>query len=91
MTDKTQEQLALDMKIYEAIIVWKSDRIPKELLEWIRLADIHLDDSDWVAIIPPLYKDEYIPWLEQPAFGCCDVKEHKLNSEGYRIVIGYHS
>lgn len=88
---KTQEQMSLDMKIYEAIVVWKSDNIPSDLVDWLRLADVHLDDSDWVAIVPPIFKDEYISWLEQPAFGCSSVEEHKLNSEGYKVVIGYHS
>lgn len=88
---KTNEKMELDLRIYDAIVIWKSDNIPSDLSDWLRISEIRMDDSDWVAIIPPIFKDEYIPWLEQPTFGCCNVGEHDLNSEGYRIVIGYHT
>lgn len=72
----------------EEIKVWRFEDAPDILQALSRPGG----DEDWVAVIPPEYVDMYIPWLECPHFGCCDVKEydHPL-APGYKVRIGQHA
>lgn len=81
----------LDFPIGPAIWVWDYDHIPEAVRLWMKEQDCSFDDLDWIAIIPPEYKDYYINWLEEPVFGCCSVHRLPLSPEGHEIVMGYHS
>jgi len=81
----------LDFPIGPAIWVWDYDHLPEAVRSWMKEQDCSFDDLDWVAIVPPEYKDQYINWLEEPVFGCCSVHRLPLSPEGHEIVMGYHS
>jgi len=70
------------------IRVWRFCDAPEELRGLIS----HGGDEDWLALIPPLLADEYIPWLESAAFGCCRIssREHP-ELPGYVVKIGAHA
>ena len=67
------------------IIVWRFHEAPAPLREGFRT-----DDVDWLALLPPREADSYIPWLECPAFGACNV-ETNLLEDGSLVVVGYHA
>lgn len=71
------------------IRVWHWRDAPSEL----RALSPHGGDEDWVALIPPEMKAEYIPWMESgTAFGCCDVSEHDHpRCPGWKVRIGAHA
>lgn len=53
----------------------------------------HGGDEDWLAILPPHYKDNPPPWMMSgTSFGVCDTQfiEHPEKS-GWTIAIGAHS
>ena len=81
----------LDLNLESAIIIWSYDHCPDVLKKYMKLAHLHNDDLDWIAVRPPVYENDYINWLEMPAFGCCKVEEHKLNEKGTTLVLGYHA
>jgi hypothetical protein len=72
------------------ICIWDYWHLPQWIKDFLEKEQITTDDVDWFAIRPSVYKDDYIPWLEMPAFGCCKVKEYPLNKEGDVLVVGYH-
>lgn len=76
------------MKYPNHIRVWRFEDAPKELQD----LSTNGGDEDWVALIPPRLKDAYIPWLEQPSFGCCDVDSYEHPElPGYTVKIGCHA
>jgi hypothetical protein len=74
-----------------AICIWDWDHLPKEIKEWIDEQGIDPSDCDWIAVVPPEYKDKYISWLNEPYFSSCVVKTYDLSPEGYTLVMGYHA
>ena len=74
-----------------AICIWDWDRLPKEIKEWIAEQEIDSSDCDWIEVVTPEYKDQYISWLDEPSFGCCAVKTYELSPQGYTLVMGYHA
>lgn len=75
----------------KAICIWDYRNLPEELKEFLKQEAISTSDADWFALMPPIYAEDYIPWLEEPAFGCCLVQEHPIGETGYFLVVGYHS
>lgn len=75
--------------IHNTITVWSYLFCPREILQYID----NRDDIDWIALIPPCYKEEgwnpsyTIPWLDH--LGCCEVLEYK-HPEG-TLYVGYHA
>lgn len=67
------------------IKIWKREHCPKEIMDCFE----NHDDIDQIAFIPNELRDEYFPFLEQPAFGCCDVERHETVNG--IIVVGYHA
>lgn len=82
---------SLDFPIGPAIWVWDYNHLPDVLKCWMNEHDMTVDDIDWIAVVPPEYKDDYINWLEEPIFGCYKVDNKELSPEGHRIIAGYHS
>jgi hypothetical protein len=72
------------------ICVWNYANLPDPIKSWMVKEQVTNDDLDWIAMVPPCYKDEYINWLEEPAFGCCSVNTYAFG-ENYSLVFGYHS
>jgi len=74
------------MDTKNAILVWNFYDAPQEF----RDLSPHGGDEDWLAFVPAHVGDHaYIPWLEMPAFGCCDVSTHPV--EGGEVRIGAHA
>lgn len=75
----------------DAIKVWKFNDAP----EYLRNLSNNGGDEDWLAVIPPGYKDEWIPWMESGSeFGCCCVDEYdypSLTLKGFKVRIGSHA
>ncbi len=70
-----------------AIRVWRWRDAPEDL----RLLSPHGGDEDWVALIPSVLEDKWVPWAEDgTAFGCCSVSEHTL-PDGSVVRIGAHA
>jgi len=75
------------MKTKRPITIWRYYEAPKELQ-----ISTNGGDEDWLAEIPPNYKDDYISWLECPTFGCCCVDEFPHpTKKGWKIKIGSHA
>lgn len=73
--------------VEEPIKIWPFYDAPEEY----RSLSTHGGDEDWLALLPPFYKDQYIPWMEEgSSFGCCEVSEHTLPN-GYIVKIGAHA
>ncbi len=66
------------------IQVWRFHDAPKEL----RDLSPHGGDEDWVALVPPGYRDA--PWLDCRHFGVSDTSEHELPN-GNIVFIGAHA
>ena len=81
----------MDIGVERAICIWDYDRLPECIKDFMKDEAISVDDADWFALKPAIYEDDYIPWLEEPAFGCCLVHEHPIGKLGYTLVVGYHS
>jgi len=70
------------------IRVWRFEDAPEEL----RALSTRGGDEDWLALIPPKLAGDWIPWLDVPGFGGCDVAEYTHPElPGYVVSIGYHS
>lgn len=71
------------------IRVWRFNDAPDEL----KALSNHGGDEDWLALVPPLLVDEYIPWIEESCgFGRCCVSVHTHPElSGYHIRIGAHA
>jgi hypothetical protein len=70
------------------IRVWRFQDAPEEL----RNLSTHGGDEDWLALVPPILNDKWIPWLKEPTFGCCCVSEHGHRElPGYKVYIGAHA
>ena len=80
--------LPIDPK--STICIWDYRHLPQWIKDFLEKEQITTDDVDWFAVRPAAYKDHYISWLGEPAFGCCDVEEYPLNEEGDVLVVGYH-
>jgi len=65
--------------------VWKVKDCPKEIMDCFE----NHDDIDYIAFVPESLRDDYLRFLEQPHFGCCNVEEHDV--VGGKVVVGYHS
>lgn len=69
------------------IVVWKFSDAPEELQQ----LSTNGGDEDWLALVPPSMKDDYIGWLEEgSSFGCFRVHRHQLKN-GFIVFIGCHS
>jgi hypothetical protein len=68
------------------IKVWKFHDAPEELQKLSQ----HGGDEDWLALVPPALKDEWIPWLDTGTFGCCSIDKH-LQEDGSTVFIGAHA
>lgn len=77
------------MKYVNHIRVWSWDNAPSELRE----LSTHGGDEDWVALVPPIYENNYMGWMESgSSFGYCDVYEYEHPElPGYKIRIGAHA
>jgi hypothetical protein len=51
----------LDVLNKNFIVIWRFEDAPEELQA---LSD-HGGDEDWVALVPPNLKDEYIGWMDE--------------------------
>lgn len=71
--------------IDKAIIVWPFGEAP----ETYRALSDNGGDEDWLAFVPDSLKNKYLPWLEQPHFGVCDVSVYPI--AGGEIHIAAHS
>lgn len=84
---KTKFKKQLETKVQPAIQVWKFHEAPEHLQ---KLSE-HGGDEDWLALIPPHLKDDYLGWMDTGTqFGCCHVSEHRLE-DGSVVRIGAHS
>jgi hypothetical protein len=81
----------MELGVESAICVWDYDHLPESIKDFLKQEAISTDDADWFALKPAIYQDDYIPWLEEPQFGCCLVQEHPIGTIGYTLVVGYHS
>ena len=72
------------------ICIWDYWHLPQQIKDFLEKEQITTDDVDWFAVRPAVYKDQWILWLEMPAFGCYKVEEYPLNKEGDVLVVGYH-
>ena len=72
--------------IVEPIKIWKFELAPEKY----RKLSTFFGDEDWLALVPPLYKNDYLSFLECEAFGCCDVDIINLKNN-YKIYIGCHA
>ena len=71
----------------DRIVVFAFDQAPRAL----RALSNHGGDEDWLAIVPPRFRGQYIGWLQEgSSFGCCSVSEHELPS-GHVVHIGAHA
>ena len=72
------------------IRVWRFEDAPEEL----RNLSTNGGDEDWLALVPPKLRDEWIPWLKagRQGFGVCSVDcyEHPELPE-YTVYIGCHA
>lgn len=68
-----------------AILIWRFDDAPGEL----QALPTNGDDEDWVALLPATMKDEWIPWLDVDAFGCCSRDRYEY--DGRTVIIGSHA
>jgi len=80
-----------EIGVERAICVWNWGNLPDCLKEFMEEEQIPKDDADWFALKPSIYKDDWIPWLEEPVFGCWSVKEYPIGTLGYTFIVGYHS
>jgi len=72
------------------IRVWNYDHLPRPIKEWMEREQVTRDDLDWIAMVSSCYKDRWIGWLGEPAFGCCSVKTYAFDEE-HNLVFGYHA
>lgn len=68
------------------IVVWRFHEAPQVLQDM----SPHGGDEDWLAVVPPALRDEWIPWLERGHFGVCDVSRHPT-PDGSMVYIGAHA
>ena len=80
-----------DIGVDSAICIWDYEHLPQEIKDFMRDESISTDDADWFALRPNIYADDYIPWLEEPQFGCCLVQEYVIGTIGYTLIVGYHA
>ena len=81
----------MDIGVENAISIWNYEHLPEFIKEFMKEGNISIDDADWFALKPSVYKNDYIPWLEEPQFGCCAVDEYPMGDSGDTLVVGYHS
>jgi len=73
----------------EPIRVWRYEDAPKELQD----LSSNGGDEDWLAEVPPSFREAFVWWLEPGTpFGCSgvEVKDHPAKP-GWQIHIGSHS
>lgn len=75
-----------EMSDKNLIKVWPFHHAPRELRE----LSTNGGDEDWLALVPPGFKDAWIPWLEMGPFGCCHVNQYELPN-GSVVHIGCHA
>jgi hypothetical protein len=81
----------IDVGVDRAICVWDYDNCPDAIKEFMKEQRIDRDDIDWIAIVPKIYSERWINWLEEPIFGCCYVHQCEIGTIGYTLHVGYHS
>lgn len=77
--------------VESAICVWDWENCPNEVKEYMREKNISPDDLDWIALVPRIYDNKWVNWLEEPIFGCFKVVRCPVGSLGYTLIAGYHS
>lgn len=70
----------------EAISVWRFEDAPDQY----QALSTNGGDEDWLALVPPRYRNTYLGWMESPAYGCSSIDWHEL-PYGYAVVIGAHA
>lgn len=76
-----------ELDITHGLVVWRFEDAPQYLQD---LSD-HGGDEDWLALLSPTLKDEWIPWMESgSSFGVCRVSRYEL-TDGSVVAIGAHS
>lgn len=70
----------------DAILVFPFYDAPAALMALSR----HGGDEDWLALVPPGPRFDYVAWLDYGSFGCCSISEHRLPN-GWRVHIGAHA
>ena len=83
--------ISLDIVLTKTICVWDYNHLPNCLKNYIDEKCISTSDLDWIALRPSIYDEEYIPWLSEPYFGCCEVKEHPIDKIRCTLILGYHA
>jgi hypothetical protein len=73
----------------KCIKIWSWDNAP----DYLKNLSEHGGDEDWVAVLPPSYQEQYIPFLEDgSSFGYCEVSRHEHpRLKGYQVRIGAHA
>lgn len=72
-----------------SIQIWRFEDAPEAL----RKLSTNGGDEDWLAVIPPNLKEEWIPWMDSgTSFGCYMVFEYEHPIKvGYVVRIGCHA
>ena len=83
--------MTLELGVESAICIWDWDHLPDCVKEHMIATHISTSDLDWIALLPKIYEDHFLPWLECPSFGCCRVDSYPIGKLGYTLVVGYHS
>ena len=74
---------------YIPIRIWAFENAPEDL----RDLSTQGGDEDWVALIPPVYHDNWLSWMDDgTGFGLCGVQETEHPYlPGWKVRIGYHA
>ena len=72
------------------IFIWKYGEHPIELVPHHFCFE---GDEDWVALVPPVFKNTFIDWLQPGGrFGCCDVSCNDCCIfPNYTVYVGCHA
>lgn len=69
-----------------AFIVWAWEDAPECLQE----TSPHGGDEDWVVVVPPKFKEEWVPWVESGSLGACCTSK-LVFTDDYTLLIGAHA
>ncbi len=70
------------------VAVWSFYEAP-EVLQ--KACDGSGGDEDWLALVAPgFFKAHYVPWMEEPHFGCCCVDVYWFK-DGWSVRVGSHA
>lgn len=83
--ERGYHELALQ-QARQPIRIWDFRDAPKDLKA---LSD-NGGDEDWLALVPPCYRDRDPLWLSSEQFGCSGVQVIE-RPNGFKVYIGSHS